>query len=250
MPSKDDRDDRERWQILLESILQENPQILKPLADSLGVSDASVRRWSKGETFPHNAEQTLHKMVRSKHLPEERLDAFIEAVQLQFPRFLEEPDPLLEERSVKRIPQLFYSQVLDTNNFSGEQAAFQTITDSVTQHLFSLLEEDKSAPLAVQLLLCTPPPDSSEEPSVSSFYAPVLQIGHRRSPLAANCPVFFGMESPLANLVLLLSGQQPYVFDEQAISEFPFPASIRSLALFPIQRRAKLAGCFLVASSV
>ena len=163
---------------------------------------------------------------------------------------MEEPDPLLAGLEVPQIPHLFHLEVLHVNNFVEEQRVFPTITNLVTQHLFSLLDENKAAQLAIQLLRCTPPPDSSDESPVRSLYAPVLQIGDRPSPLAANFPVFFGMESPLADLVSLLGSQQPYVFDEEAIQEFPFPASVRSLVMFPIQSRAKLAGCFLVTSCI
>jgi hypothetical protein len=247
MGTKDERT-RWQWQILLETILQEHPQALKPLANELGLTETSIRRWSQGKTEPRNSESALRRLVNSKHFPPTRKDAFIAAVQKSFPHFLESPDPLLDELPVKQIPPLFHIQVFRAYCFVEEQIAFRTVTNLVTQHLFSHLDADGSAQLAVQLLQCTPP--SSEEYPVRSLYAPVFQIGVRPSPLAANWPIFFGMESPLVDLVTVLEGQQPYTFDRQAISEFPFPDTVRSLVLLPIQYRAKLAGCFLVTSSI
>jgi hypothetical protein len=238
---------RTDWQVLLGTILKENPQILKPLAEDLGVDIVSIRRWSQGRT-PHNAELALGRLVRSKHFPPGWKGAFLGAVRQSFPRFLEEADPFYDELPVKEIPSFFFMQVIRAYCFVEAPLAFRTIMTTVTQQMFSHLDADSSAQVSVQLLRCTPPDSGTF--LVRSLYAPALQVSVRPSPLAANCPIFFGMESPLSDLATLLDGRLPYVFDEREIEEFPFPKTVKSLALLPIQQKARLAGCCLVSSSV
>ena len=101
------------------------------------------------------------------------------------------------------------------------------------------------------ILLCTPPgsPDAPASADVvRSFFIPVRQIGERPSPFRLTFPVFVGTESPLTDISPRYN--RPLILNEQELAALstPFPTEVKSLALLPIQRRGRFAGCFLVSS--
>jgi hypothetical protein len=231
------------WQQILGQII-ENEQILFALADELGIHQDTIKRWTQG-TIPRNAVRMLRALCSASSFPSDFRGAFVEAVSKSYPDFGQAPNPLLENIPVKEIPSIFYSQIYRSFAYVAEDLLFWTLTSTITHQMFGHLDADQAAGVSAMILLCTPP----ARDCVQSLYAPVKQIGERPSPLPINFPHLVGLESPLADITPRY--QRPAIFSEQDIRAFTslsFPAEVISLLSIPIQRRGKVAGCFLVSS--
>lgn len=150
------------------------------------------------------------------------------------------------------IPPLFYSQILRSAVYVSDVLVSWTTTNTVCHQLFGHLDADASGGVSAMLFLCTPP-TMLDTPSpmkgvVRSLYAPVRQIGERPSPFPSSFPIMVGTEAAIADLTPRYN--RPLVFSEHEIQAFstPFPQDVKSLILLPLQRRGRIAGCFLVSS--
>jgi hypothetical protein len=244
-PEKGSKDtSRAPWQIFLSEVLQDET-VLEALAEELGFNPVSLSRWGRG-VVPRNAVRTLRNLVDASSFPKQYRDQFIEEVRKSYPDFYSEPNPLMEDIPVKEIPSLLYNQIIRSHAFVAEELVYWTLTNTICHQMFGHLDANESAGISAMLLLCTPP--SLETGVVRSFYAPVRQIGERPSPLPIHFPFFVGTESLLTDVTPRYN--RPLVLDEWEVAALstPFPSEIKSLAIIPVQRRSKFAGCFLVSS--
>lgn len=231
------------WQHLLGRII-ENEQTLFGLADKLGMHPDTLKRWTQG-SIPHNPVRTLRALCSAPAFPTELRGMFTKAVGKVYPDFEETPDPLLENIPVKEIPSIFYSQIYRSYAYVADDLVFWTLTNTVMHQLFGHLDADQEAGISAMILLCTPPTAGR----VQSLYTPIKQIGERPSPVSIDFPLLVGLESPLADLTPRY--QSPAIFNEldiRALTSIPFSREVRSLLVLPIQRRGKIAGCFLVSA--
>lgn len=232
------------WQAFLNELFQDDA-LLSDLAEELGFNPASMARWGRG-VVPRNPLRTLKNLVNAAHFPPARREHFITAVLQTYPEFSPDVDPLLDDLPVKEIPSLFYSQIFRSYSYVADELVFWTLSNTICHQLYGHLDAVESGGVSAMLFLCTPP--SAAAPSVvRSLYAPIRPIGERPSPLLLRFPICIGNESALSDITPRYN--RPLVFNEQELQSLstPFPPDVKSLALCPIQRRGRFAGCFLVA---
>lgn len=226
------------WQELLGQMIEDVPT-RERIADAAHIRSITLQRWASGISKPR--EDNLRTLL--KVLPSDTYALFSRLVLVDFPDLLLE-DPTVEQVH-QELPSEFYARVLSALALTPLPMCRQTVQDLIFRQALEQLDPERRG-LSVSLVCCVLPRPGEQVRSLR-------EIGGVGTPPwppdLAQKTMFLGAES-LAGYVMTHAHSR--VINSRKEMTF-LPANWteheQSVAIFPISRSTRVAGCLLVSSA-
>lgn len=221
------------WRMLLEQLIKD-PHERKRIANALGVTQATLMRWVRGEGHPRLS--NLHRLPNAVPAAYAKTfrDLLTRDVQVAFDKL-----PEREEDNEGTVPPALYRQVLNYLAVESAEQSFWSVCRLVLGQAVEQLDPHRQG-IALTVLQCVPP---SEGNFIRSLYTRQSQGTPRWTETTLSLTLFFGVET-LSGYVLT-TGHAATVADTKDPQErqlFMAEDERRSLAAYPIQQMRRVAG--------
>jgi len=230
------------WRELLGMIISDN-KMKQHLVDTLKVTPITLTRWISGESVPRP--QNLRQLIAA--LPQHR-DNFHRLIKEERGETEETLLPAASHEVQRVIPSEFYTRVLSTRATTNENLRFWSTSHLILQQAIGQLDPERHG-MSIWIVSCMPP--SGPYQKVRSLRE---NVGLGTPPWPTNLEqdaLFLGAESLAGNVVTLC---RPGIIQDMEQEHLIVPAQHaefeKSSAIYPILYAGRIAGVFLVSSTV